>query len=61
VDSIDLNNGEKYKICAGKDCKNISKAQLKIKYINKTGHFCESCTEYLLQNELAITSDDSAL
>jgi hypothetical protein len=61
MNSIISDKAQEYKVCAGKDCKNTAIARLKIKYIHKTGDFCESCTEYLLQNELAIKRDDCAL
>lgn len=47
-----LNEG--FKECAGRSCKNTAKVPLKIRYINKTGFFCESCADYLLRAELAI-------
>jgi hypothetical protein len=41
------------KCCAGKGCQRKGKILLKIKYLGKTGYFCDSCTDDLLQQELA--------
>ena len=40
-------------ICAGLKCSNKPTALLKVKYINKSGFFCQQCTTDLLQLELA--------
>jgi hypothetical protein len=40
-------------VCAGLKCFNKPISILKVKYINKTGHFCQKCTADLLQLELA--------
>jgi hypothetical protein len=40
-------------ICAGLKCSNKPTALLKVKYINKSGSFCQQCTTDLLQLELA--------
>jgi hypothetical protein len=47
-------NSEEYKQCAGKDCKGEGKTLLKIKYLQKNGYFCDSCTADLLQSEIAV-------
>ena len=47
-------NFEQYKECAGKDCKGEGKILLRIKYLNKKGYFCNSCTADLLQSEIAV-------
>ncbi|MER5174412.1 MAG: hypothetical protein ABJB76_02130 [Candidatus Nitrosocosmicus sp.] len=39
--------------CAGLNCLNKPTSSLKIKYINKTGHFCKKCTRDLLELDLA--------
>ena len=39
--------------CAGLNCSNKPSITLKIKYINKTGHFCQKCTADLIKSELA--------
>jgi hypothetical protein len=40
--------------CAALNCNNKPISTLKVKYINKTGHFCQRCTEDLIQSELAV-------
>jgi hypothetical protein len=42
-----------YKKCAGKGCDRVGKTLLKIRYLNKTGLFCDRCTKDLLISELA--------
>lgn len=39
--------------CAGLNCLNEPVADLNIKCLNKTGLFCQSCIDYLLQADLA--------
>jgi formamidopyrimidine-DNA glycosylase len=43
-----------YDRCSGKGCKEIGITLLKIVYINKTGYFCDSCSEDLLHLGLAV-------
>ncbi len=38
--------------CAGLNCSNKPISTLKVKYINKTGHFCQRCTDDLLTQNL---------
>ena len=40
-------------VCAGLKCIKIPTSILKVKYINKIGHFCQKCKSDLLQLELA--------
>jgi hypothetical protein len=40
-------------VCAGLNCSNKSISILKVKYINKTGNFCQGCTDDLLKSGLA--------
>jgi predicted SprT family Zn-dependent metalloprotease len=51
------NNITEYKTfaysCAGLNCSSKPNHKLKIKYINKTGYFCQRCSEDLLKSELA--------
>jgi len=42
------------KVCACKNCKNIATTVLEVRYIQKVGHFCKSCTQDLLQSELVL-------
>ena len=47
------NKPKNYKnMCSGKDCSKEGKFVVKIKFIDKTGLFCESCTQYLSQESL---------
>jgi hypothetical protein len=47
------NKSQRYKICAGAGCLNKSIVLLKVRYINKNGHFCQKCSNDLLQSDLA--------
>ncbi len=52
----DIINKQEYKFedtCAGLNCFNKPTAILKVKYINKTGNFCEQHIKELLELELA--------
>ncbi len=40
---------QEYKQCAGKGCQKEGKIILTVQYINKVGHFCESCYADLLR------------
>jgi hypothetical protein len=40
--------------CVGLRCTNIATSTLKIKYINKTGHFCDNCKSELEKSELIV-------
>jgi hypothetical protein len=51
-------NSEQYKDCAGKDCKRKGRTLLRVKYLNKNGYFCDSCTADLLQSEIAVKEGD---
>jgi len=50
-------NSEEYKQYAGKGCKEEGKTLLKIKYLQKTGYFCNFCTSELLQLGLAVREE----
>jgi hypothetical protein len=41
-------------ICAGRGCKKLGTVSLSIKYIKKTGLFCEACSDELLCQGLAV-------
>jgi hypothetical protein len=43
--------------CVGKDCKREGTTLLKIKYLQKTGYFCNVCTSELLQLGLAVQEE----
>jgi hypothetical protein len=39
-------------VCFGKKCNNKGNRLLTIKYVHKSGWFCEKCAEELILNEL---------
>lgn len=43
--------------CSGKGCANHGSMPLRIIYIGKTGYFCTSCSEELLDKGLAVRDD----
>ena len=49
-----INSEHQYKQCAGKDCNRIATQLLKIRYLNKFGHFCDKCKIELVDLELVI-------
>jgi hypothetical protein len=44
---------QEYKTCAGKGCSENGHHYLKIRFINKYGWFCESCTDIIVNDRLA--------
>ena len=49
-----IESQDENKVCAGNGCKNVGTTLLKIRYINKEGYFCDSCTQDLWRLELAV-------
>jgi hypothetical protein len=43
----------RYKQCAGKGCNREGLRPLKIRFLNKTGWFCENCKSDLIKHNLA--------
>jgi hypothetical protein len=43
---------KEYKTCAGRECNNIGKNHLMILFINKSGWFCDSCRDSLVNLKL---------
>ena len=43
-----------YKKCAGRGCDRIGRTILKVRYLNKTGLFCDSCVNDLIAADIAI-------
>lgn len=39
--------------CSGMDCTNMATLKLKIRLINKTGFFCQQCSDHILRLNLA--------
>jgi hypothetical protein len=48
-----------YKKCAGKNCDKLGTIMLRIRYIHKTGAFCDFCANDLTGHDLAIKIDDN--
>ena len=49
---------EEFQQCACKDCTRKGTRILRIKYINKVGHFCDLCAADLLSTEIAEGDND---
>ena len=49
-----INSEHQYNQCAGKDCNRIATQFLKIRYLNKSGNFCDKCKRELLDLGLII-------
>lgn len=47
-----------YKKCAGKGCDRAGRTILKVRYLNKTGIFCDSCVNDLLATDIAMRVKD---
>jgi hypothetical protein len=47
--------------CMGIGCKNLGRIFLKIEFINKVGHFCDTCAEDLLDEKLAVKAGNLSL
>ena len=45
-------NNTAYNYCSGKDCKNTPLHYIKLVLIKKTGFFCDTCANYLQENNL---------
>lgn len=50
--SKDQYNNRAYNYCSGKGCNNIPSHYLKLVLIKKSGFFCETCADYLKDNNL---------
>ena len=59
MNSTSNNASLEYKKCVGKGCDRVGKTILKIRYLNKTGLFCDRCTKDLVAADLAIKEDNS--
>lgn len=44
--------------CAGLGCTNHATTTLKIRYLNKCGHFCQVCQAELMRSDLIVTPDN---
>ncbi len=52
------NASQEYSKCAGRGCKKLGTITLKIKYVNKIGHFCDGCAEELTNQDLVFQIGD---
>jgi hypothetical protein len=52
MDSTEVRALRGYKQCAGKGCQNIGTHHLWIRFIHKSGLFCDSCKNALLADGL---------
>ena len=52
-----LKDVSQQKQCAGKGCEKEGKIVLAVRYLKRTGHFCESCAEDLLRFGLAVRQE----
>lgn len=43
--------------CAGKDCTNEGTNRLKLRYLDLIGNFCQSCTDSLINEGLAVVEE----
>jgi hypothetical protein len=53
LDHIDTIEKVSFKTCAGLGCRNKPDKVLQIRFVDKQGHFCQPCVDYLLQADLA--------
>ena len=58
--SMDLMFDNTKKNCAGRNCEKIGTIILKLRFLNKTGIFCEQCAEDILAADLAFKVEDEA-
>lgn len=56
--SMDFTVDNTGKNCVGRDCERIGTRILKLRFLNKTGIFCEVCAEDLLAADLASKVED---
>jgi hypothetical protein len=60
MNSNSNNASLEYKKCAGKDCERIGRTILKVRYLNKTGLFCDCCVNDLVAADLAIRVEEGS-
>jgi hypothetical protein len=59
--SINFRFDNAKKRCTGRDCERIGTKILKLRFLNRTGIFCEACAEDLLAADLASNVEDEAV
>jgi hypothetical protein len=45
--------------CVGLGCNNNATSLLKIRYLNKSGHFCQACKNELIKSDLIVQQDNT--
>ncbi|HJR47356.1 MAG TPA: hypothetical protein VJ799_04305 [Nitrososphaeraceae archaeon] len=60
MNSTSNNVGLEYKKCAGKSCDRVGRTSLRVRYLNKTGLFCDCCVNDLVAADLAIKVEDDS-
>jgi hypothetical protein len=58
VNSQVNNSKQEYKKCARRGCEKLGTITLKVRYVNKIGHFCDGCTEELTNQDLVFQIGD---
>jgi hypothetical protein len=58
VNSQDNNTNQGYKKCARRGCEKPGTITLKVRYVNKVGHFCDSCAKELANQDLVFQIGD---
>jgi hypothetical protein len=59
MNSTSNNAIPEYKKCAGKGCDRAGRTILKVRYLNKTGLFCDSCVNDLVAADIAIRVEEN--
>lgn len=59
MNSSSNNVNIEYKKCAGKGCDRVGRTILKVRYLNKTGLFCDSCVNDLVAADIAIRVEEN--
>jgi hypothetical protein len=58
MNSTSNNVSIEYRKCAGKGCDRVGRTILKVRYLNKTGLFCDSCVDDLVAADIAIRVEE---
>jgi hypothetical protein len=58
MNSTSNNASLEYKKCAGKGCEGEGRTTLKVRYLNKSGLFCDRCVNDLVAADLAVKVEE---
>lgn len=63
MNSIKQNVSQEYKACAGRGCQNTGIHRLEIRFLHKSGWFCNACKTSLIADNLVANfrSDDDLI